>query len=427
MHAGALSEWQTLRRVLVHPPGIEVFFALLAPSAHLYERFFNHAEARWEHHQLCELLRSNGVRVETLTDVILNAAAENDEVRNRLIAMAQERMGRRCTGGEICLPRRLEAERLTPIHLPERDNEHLLRVALLDPTLSITKKGVRVILDRPLHNLYFMRDQQIATDRGMVTGKMATPERAFEVEFSRLSLDALGTSPVHRITRGTLEGGDFIPAGEFALVGCGLRTDRSGIRDLLTGGCSYPEIAVVHQPAHPLVPERDPMIAMHLDTFVNFAADGIAIASPVLLEESRVEVFRRKNNEYVPFGLQGNLAGYLAEKGFETIAITTLEQLCYASNFLCVRNGVCITPDTAQLAPAVLHRLQEKAAADPARYSALLAQAEHDYQLLRADAEFFPHKKAVYANGLEMTPVLMVNATGGYGGAHCMTCPILRD
>jgi arginine deiminase len=426
MYAGAVSEWQPLRRVLVHPPGIEVFFALLAPSAHLYERFFNQTEARREHRQLCELLRSHGVRVETLTDGILNAAGEGTVVRQKLVTIARRRMKRRCIGGEVCLPRRLEAEKLTPVDLPARDSGHLLQIALLDPTLSVSKKGVRIVLDRPLHNLYFMRDQQVATDRGMVMGRMATPERAFEVEVAALALEALEVPPVHRVTHGTFEGGDFIPAGSFALIGSGVRTDGAGIRDLLTG-CAFPEIVVVHQPAHPLVQGRDPLIAMHLDTYVNFAGEGIAVGSPVLLQESRIEVFRKGPEGYASRGMQGNLATYLRGNGIETIAITTLEQLCYASNFLCVRDRVCITPDTDQLAPVVLHRLQEKAAADPARYGALLAQAQHDYQVLRADAEFFPHKKAVYAYGLEMTPVPMANATGGYGGAHCMTCPIQRS
>ena len=63
---------------------------------------------------------------------------------------------------------------------------------------------------------------------------------------------------------------------------------------------------------------------------------------------------------------------------------------------------------------------------DPEKYGRLLSQAEHDYQLLGTGAGFFPHKKAVYAHGLEMTTVLLNNATGGYGGAHCMTCVIAR-
>ena len=56
MQAGARAEWHPLRHVLVHEPGIEVFFALLSPQHHLYERFFDQGQARQEHRQLCDEL-----------------------------------------------------------------------------------------------------------------------------------------------------------------------------------------------------------------------------------------------------------------------------------------------------------------------------------------------------------------------------------
>jgi len=165
---------------------------------------------------------------------------------------------------------------------------------------------------------------------------------------------------------------------------------------------------------------------MHLDTYLNFPKEGVAVGSPALLQEAKVTVFNRSGEGYERSGDHGTVPEYLREKGFDLIEITTLEQLCFSSNFLCVRNGSCITPDASALAPVMLRRLSEKAHANPGKYGRLLAQAEHDYQILRTEAEFFPHKKAVYAHGLEMTTVLLNNATGGYGGAHCMTCVIAR-
>ena len=420
MEPGARAEWETLRHILVHEPGIEVFFALLDPGAHLYERFFNHHEARWEHRQLCDLLHNSfGVRVHHLKTTLMEEAAEPGPVRDRLVALAELRLGRgggdtdNAAGGRPVVP------------LRERDPEHLFRIAVLNPVPG-RGKGGRVRLENPLPNLYFMRDQQAATDRGICMARMATPERAEEPGITSLGLAALGIEPAHRVSRGRFEGGDFLPAGEFALVGCGSRTNPEGVQDLLGGGIGTGEVAVVREPRHPLITGRDHMVNMHLDTYLNFPKEGVAVGSPDLLREAKVTVYRRSGEGYGRAGPGGNLIEYLAGKGFELIALTTLEQLCYSTNFLCVRDGACVSPDAGALAPTVLRRLGERARTHPGRYERLLSQAEHDYQELKTDSEFFPHKREVYAHGLEMTTLLLTNATGGYGGAHCMTCVLAR-
>ncbi len=150
----------------------------------------------------------------------------------------------------------------------------------------------------PLHNLYFMRDQQATTDRGVCMGRMATHERAEEVEVSALGLQALGVEPVHRVSRGRFEGGDFIPAGEFAMVGCGSRTNPEGVRDLLARGMGFDEVAIVSEPRHPLINGRDHMVNMHLDTYLNFPKEGVAVGSPALLQEAKVTVFNRSGEGY---------------------------------------------------------------------------------------------------------------------------------
>lgn len=405
MQAGAKAEWHRLRDVLVHEPGLEVFFALLSPKNHLYERFFDLGAAQREHRRLCEVLHEDfGVRVHRLCSSILDGAEEMPGIRRALEA---------------------SAERLNPAADPgpaARDSAHLLSIAIL----GAQGRNGGTALTETMHNLYFMRDQQVCTDLGMVTGRMATRERRMEVEMTHLALSALGADPVAGVSEGKMEGGDVIPAGDFALVGCGVRTDMRGIAALM-GGMGFDEVAVVHEPLHPLIRGRDYMVSMHLDTYCNIAGEGVAVGNPVLLDRARVEVFVREGEGYQPEdGAQTTLAGYLGEKGYSIIPVTTLEQLCYASNFLCVRDHEAVAVDTGQIAPMMLARLREKEAAQPGMYAALLAQAEADYRRLRAEAEFFPYKREVYAEGLEMTPVSLKCATGGYGGAHCMTCPLRR-
>ena len=427
MQPGARAEWDPLRHVMVHEPGIEVFFALLDPGASLYERFFSHHEARWEHRQLCDLLHNNfGVRIHHLKATLMEEASEPGPVRDRLVSLAAEKMGdgrsseegAPATGGRQGLHG-------TPVPLEDRDPEHLFRIAVLSPALRHGRMD-HVCLHSPLHNLYFMRDQQAATDRGMCMGRMATPERSGEVAVTSLCLAALGIEPAHRIGQGRFEGGDFLPAGEFALVGCGSRTSQEGISDLLGGGVGFDEVGVVGEPRHPLISGRDHMVNMHLDTYLNFPKEGVAVGNPDLLREAKVTVYHREGGGYARAGPGGTLPEYLSGKGFDLIAISTLEQLCYSTNFLCVRGGACVTPDASVLAPLVLRRLGERAGARPAKYGRLLSQAEHDYGVLRSESEFFPHKREVYSHGLEMTTAILTNATGGFGGAHCMTCAISR-
>jgi arginine deiminase len=405
MQAGATAEWHRLRDVLVHEPGVEVFFALLAPKKHLYERFFDLEAAKREHRRLCEVLHEDfGVRVHRLRDSILQGAQEMPSIRSAL---------------------EVRAEHLIPEAYPPpagRDSPHLLSVAIL----GAQGRNGGAALSETMHNLYFMRDQQVCTDLGMVTGRMATRERRREVKMTHLALSALGADPVARVEEGKMEGGDFIPAGDFALIGCGARTDMKGIAALM-GGMGFDEVAVVHEPLHPLIRGRDYMVSMHLDTYCNIAGEGVAVGNPALLDRAQVEVFVREGEGYRPErGAQTTLAGYLGEKGYSIVPVTTLEQLCYASNFLCVRDHEAVAVDTGQIAPMMLARLREKEAAFPGMYAALLAQAEADYRRLRAEAEFFPYKREVYAEGLDMTPVSLKCATGGYGGAHCMTCPLRR-
>ena len=50
------AEWDALRKVVVHRPGIEAFLGLLDPTASLYERSFNLSAAQKEHDSLVGVL-----------------------------------------------------------------------------------------------------------------------------------------------------------------------------------------------------------------------------------------------------------------------------------------------------------------------------------------------------------------------------------
>jgi arginine deiminase len=317
------------------------------------------------------------------------------------------------------------------------DAGHFFNILLLQPNLDLEEgRGARAIHlnvteKTPLANLYFMRDQQAVTDKGIFLSRMSKPQRRKETEITRFLWESLGEPVVHETQApGTFEGGDFIPMKDFALVGTGDRTNESAIEQILSHGLGFDEVGVVHQPNHPLIPgnERDPMVDMHLDTYFNVASSSVVVGSELLLKAAKMDVYHREGEgRYTKDkGASTTLHDYITGKGFKIINLTTLEQLSYASNFLCVADGTILAVEVDRIVKKVLVRLESEEKRNPARYGALLAQAEKDYQTLKDEASFFPNKKEIYKFGIDAFPLALTNLTGGYGGAHCMTAVLNR-
>lgn len=431
MAVGVRAEWEPLRMVAVHRPGIEMFFGLLEPYAALYERAFSRYEARREHDALQRTLRDEfGVRVVRLKETILNAADCDSAVRQRLVDWAHETITVRGSGKEVA-----EARRSMEQNADALDSLHFFTLLLLNPVIDVNGRGagggvdVRIMGQEPLANLYFMRDQQAATTCGLVIGRPAKRQRAREPEITRFLWEILGI-PISGTVQapGTFEGGDFMPMGEFALIGIGDRTNCDGVSQFL--GCSpgFDEIGIVHQPGHPLIPgdRPDPMVDMHLDTYFNVAGSGVVLGSELLLQRARLDIYCRSDGGYEPSGETTTLYDYIRSKGFSVIDLSILEQLSYAANILCVRDGVILAVEGEQVMRTVLLNLEWKAARDPERYGRLLHHAEEDYSRIRGEGRIFPHKPEFSQHGIEVCPLRLENLTGGYGGPHCMTCTLER-
>jgi arginine deiminase len=164
---------------------------------------------------------------------------------------------------------------------------------------------------------------------------------------------------------------------------------------------------------------------MHLDTYLNFPGEGIAVGYRDMLAKARVDVYHREGRKYRKTECTWLLPYLEKIHGFRVIGISTLEQLCYASNFLTVRDRTIVVPDVARNAERVLANLGQIAARDP-RYARLFEQASRDYTELRANGQFFPHKPEAKELGLESVRVPLENLTGAFGGAHCLTATLAR-
>lgn len=422
------AEWDRLRTVVVHRPGIEMFFGLLEPHDALYERAFSRYEARREHEQMEYVLqRELGVTVLRLKEALLDAADRSPEFRKKLVDRAYETVTFSGSREDVAAAKETFYRNADAL-----DSQHFFTLLLMHPLIELGSGGVR--LDeagrQPLANLYFMRDQQVVTPRGLIASRMAKPQRRREPGITKLLWEVLDLPILTEIqSPGTFEGGDFIPMKEFALIGLGNRTDRTGVSQFLAADPGFDEVAIVHQPAHPLLPSDrpDPMITMHLDTYFNVVSSSVVIGSEALLEKANVEVCRRTGSgTYECTFPATNLAAYIREKGFTVIDLSTLEQLSYAPNVLCIRDRTILTVEGERIMKTVLENLAEKASADPHRYESLLSQAMTDYRRIRSEGQFFPHKKEFYQHDIEIYPLKIENLTGGYGGPHCMTAALER-
>jgi arginine deiminase len=410
MDSTVRAEWDTLKEVVVHRPGIEMFFGLMAPFSFLYERAFSMDEAIYEHTELEHALSSAGVRVHRLKRLSINLAKENPGLLDRARQSAVEIVKFSGPAADAA-----KARREFKKSVGDLDAETIFNVLLLRPSVALEeRKGVRVVLPRvtldvPLANLYFMRDQQAVSDRGVMVGRMSKPQREMEPLITGAILEMAGAKVAFHVKRpGTFEGGDFMPAGDFAMLGLGDRTNRSGVNQILARGVGFAEVAVVHQAAHPLIPgdQPDPMINMHLDTYLNIAGKGIAVGCVPLLKRAKVEVYRRSSK-----------GGYERQSGSQNV---------YDCNFLCLSDRRIMAVEVENVVEKVLKNLEYQARLAPHRYARLFQEAKKEHAQLRESGQFFPHKREFNDLGVEATALPLQEITGGYGGAHCMTCVLSR-
>lgn len=427
------AEWDPLKKIIVHKPGIEMFFGLLEPYGSLYERAFSRDGARYEHEMLTRILEKEyNVSVFDLKDLIIKAAQQDPSIKEKLIHKARKSL--EYTGDKAYIQRAQEEFDENSKHY---DILHFFYILLLHPLIKVNQApGARnidleIINRQPLANLYFMRDQQFVTDQGIVLCRMAKPSRRRETEITEFLWEEVLKIPLlHKMEDpATIEGGEFIPMGQFALVGIGDRTNQEAIDQLLKLPLGYNQIGVVHQPPHPLIPSSkpNPMINMHLDTYFNVAGKDVVVGSELLLRQAKVDIYHNEGEgKFRKDPKQTTLYQYISEKGFRVINITTLEQMSYASNFLCIKDKEILAVDVEPITREVLKNLRHVAKQNPEKYSALLKQAEEDYEHLIKEGEFFPHKREIYHHGISPRALSLKHLTGGYGAAHCMTCALSR-
>jgi len=381
------AEWDRAGVILMHTPGQELFDGVIHPSAGLFEQYFDVEKAAEEHRGYIRMLEANGIRVHTITEIL-------DEVAIDTLRMLADKALRydihALTGAD---PDAAEAYRQEVLARMSRGD--LIRCLLLKPVVRLLQTdnntGVEAeYIHEPLMNLYFTRDQSITTPCGHIICHMNSSQRASETDILDLCYRHLGVEPVLRIEgEGRLEGGDYIPAGTIALIGCGMRTNEEGIRQIMEADAfGHDTVVVVHD-------HKRWQMQMHLDTHFNIIDRDLCTmvssrlnAKPGEPEFNTCDIYVRAPGTK-PYSLEQRevpFVEYMRGRGFQIIPIDTDDELHYTNNYLTIA---------------------------PRHIMAVAGQSEAFQQRL-ADA------------GVTVEWIPLESLIDGYGAAHCMTQVLRR-
>ena len=382
------AEWSKAGDILMYTPGQELFNGVIHPSAGLFEDYFDVDKAAEEHRGYIRMLEANGIRVHTIYDILEEVGIDS------LRALA----GKVLVYDISSIPdedaEKTEAYRQEVLQKMSRND--LIRCILLQPTVKLSKTDNNTgyeaqYIQNPLMNLYFTRDQSITTPRGHIICNMNSKQRAPETEIINLCYEHLGLKPIlHVAGDGRLEGGDYIPAGNISLIGCGMRTNDEGIRQLIEADAFGHDTVVVVRD-HKLW-----QMQMHLDTHFNIIDKDLCTmvssrlnANPGDPEYNTCDIWARKpgTKEYALWKQDQSFVEFIRGRGFQIIPIDYDDEMHYANNFLTIA---------------------------PRHIMAVGGQSEELQQRFR-DA------------GVNVEWIPLESLIDGYGAAHCMTQVLQRE
>lgn len=377
-----VAEWKPAGEILMHTPGQELFDGVVHPSAGLFEDYFDVDKAAEEHRAYIRMLQKNGIRVHTVQEIL------NEVGMDTLREMASRMLVYDVTA--IPDADSAEVETYRGEVLAKMSRADMIRCILCQPTVRLRATDNNTGLEaeyvhHPLMNLYFTRDQSITTPRGHIICRMNSSQRMPETDIIDLCYRHLGAQPILHIQgEGRLEGGDYIPAGTVALIGCGMRTNDEGIRQIMEADAFGHDTVVVVRD------HKFWQMQMHLDTYFNLMDSNLCTmvtsrlnAQPGEPEYSTCDIWVRNPDDAQYELLQQDLSfvAFLRDRGMQIIPIDYEDEMHYANNYLTVA---------------------------PRHIMAVGGQSEAFQQRLR-DA------------GVRVEWMPLESLIDGYGAAHCMT------
>lgn len=332
------AEWDRAKVILMHTPGEELFNGVIHPMAALFENYFDVDAAANEHRNYIKLLQNNGIKVYNVADILGEMSV--DTLRNlaeqTLVYDVSEVESKDTAACGQAYKHKV---------LQQMKRKDLVRCIMMQPTVRLrsvdNNTGVEAdYLQHTLMNLYFTRDQSITTPCGHIICKMNSSQRAPETRIIRSCYNYLGVKPILEISGdGRLEGGDYIPARTFSLIGCGMRTNMQAIKQIMNADAFGHDTVVVVRD-HKLW-----QMQMHLDTYFNIMDRNLCTmvasrlyAKPGQPEYVTVDIYARQSGEkdYRLVSADQPFVTFLKKQGFSIIPINEKDEMHYANNYLTI-------------------------------------------------------------------------------------------
>jgi arginine deiminase len=394
---GADSEVGTLRTVILHRPGAEL--KRLTPrnnGALLFDGLPWVARAQEEHDAFASLLRSRGVEVLLLAE-LLTEALESGAARMQGIAAAVDS---RRLGPHLAQELSVYLRGIQPAELG-----HRLIAGMTFTELPFDAHGDTSLVRRmhhggdfvidPLPNLMFTRDSSFwIGDRFAITS-LALPARMRETSLTDLIYAHhprfLGVRRAYESHTAPVEGGDvLLLAPGVVAVGVGERTTAAGVealaRSLFDDDLAHSVLAV------PIAQER---ATMHLDTVCTMVDVDAVVMYPAVRHSLSAFTITRGQSGVRIGDEQPFLAAAAAAMGIAKLRVidTGLDPVTAEREQWDDGNN------TLALAPGVVVAYERNT-----ETNARLADA-----------------------GIEVLPIAAAELGTGRGGPRCMSCPAARD
>ena len=386
-----------MRAVILHRPGPEL--QRLTPRNNdtlLFDGLPWVAKAQEEHDAFAALLRSRGVEVLLLGDLLTEALADSGAARMHGISAAVDsrRLGSPLAQELSTYLRTLDAVALAHVlmagmtfyELPFRESE-----------LSLVRRmhhGGDFVID-PLPNLLFTRDSSFWIGPRVAITSLALPARARETSLTDVIYAHhprfLGVRRAYESRSAPGEGGDvLLLAPGVVAVGVGERTTPAGAealaRSLFDDDLAHTVLAV------PIAQER---AQMHLDTVCTMVDIDAVVMYPNIVDSLTAFTIRRASE-----GVKIDAAAPFVDAAADAIGIDRLRVIDTGLDPVTAeREQWDDGNNTLALAPGVVVAYERNA-----ETNARLADS-----------------------GIEVLPIAASELGTGRGGPRCMSCPAGRD
>jgi len=412
---GVHSEFGKLRKVIVHRPDLSL--QRLTPANHndlLFDDILWVERAQYEHDEFVKVMRSRGIEVFYVLDLLAEALRVNpdarrmiieqvvtdynigwslvDEIRQFLWSLPPETLATHLIGGLTAGEAHVDWRKFRKISLH-----------------AAAMNDQNVFLLPPLPNTLFTRDSSCWIYGGVAINPMYWPARRREAlnmlaiyRFHPMFKDdgfkwwfpntELNDFNIETFARSSLEGGDVMPIGNrTVMIGASERTQTGMIeqitKTLFEAGAAERVIVCV------MSKERG---HMHLDTVFTF------------MDRDKVTIFPKVVRDIRAFSLRpGKKAGDFhvqPEKGL----ISAVEDALKVKMIVVETGG-----DQYQMEREQWDDANNVVALEP---GVVVCYERNTYTISKM-------RKA----GVEVVPIPGYELGEGRGGGHCMTCPIQRD